>query len=262
VVFLVSVQCGGVTEDFEADCTITDNINKIVRRLRLSSSKPFGESLESNLFESQEVDKTINEYTESDLSEYSDESESMNQTVVKEKKRSTINKVMIGQGRNYTKKLILKMNESKYMDEKCAVRYEKLADNNDLDIQIQREDVPTLSNHSSALKNNSNKCERTQEPRIMTPENVTTRLDKNKAKQKTLLLPSCSYVDLTAVQASCGPGYKAMVDKLQQHLLHSIFFDSSSGHIIYAVHEDKRWQCCKTRKNLTKDVECTMGTKC
>ena len=50
VVFLVSVQCSGVTDDFEADCTITDNIKKIVRRLRLSSSKPFGDDLELNMF--------------------------------------------------------------------------------------------------------------------------------------------------------------------------------------------------------------------
>merc|ERR1711892_113356 len=43
VVFLVSVQCSGVTEDWQADCTITDNIKNIVRRLRLTSSKPFVE---------------------------------------------------------------------------------------------------------------------------------------------------------------------------------------------------------------------------
>ena len=70
VVFLVSVQCSGVTEDFEADCTITDNIKKIVRRLRLSSSKPFGDDLDVNLFGTEE-DKDINDAdTDSKNNEY------------------------------------------------------------------------------------------------------------------------------------------------------------------------------------------------
>jgi len=269
VVFLVSVQCGGVTEDFEADCTITDNINKIVRRLRLSSSKPLGESLESKLFESQEVDETITDHRELDSLEHVDESDPMNQTVMKEKKRARVEKVMISQGRNYTKKIILKRNKSVDMDDKCPISYENLADNTNLDLQRQREDVPTHSNYSSTMKNISYKCEGAEESGTsqiqkedMIPKNVSTELNTNKTKQNTLLLESCTYVDLTAVQATCGPGYKAMVDKLQQHLHHSIFFDSSSGHIIYAVHEDKRWQCCKTRKNLTKDVQCSMGTRC
>ena len=60
VVFLVSVQCSGVAEDFEADCTITDNIKKIVRRLKLSSSKPFEEALEVNLFGTEE-DRDLND---------------------------------------------------------------------------------------------------------------------------------------------------------------------------------------------------------
>jgi len=269
VVFLVSVQCGGVTEDFEADCTITDNINKIVRRLRLSSSKPLGESLENNLFESQEVDKTINDRPDLNSLEHVDESDPMNKTVMKEKKRAIVEKVMISQGRNYTKKLILKRNKSEDMDDKCPISYENLADNNNLDLKRQKEYAPTHSNYSSTMKNNSYKCEDAKESGTsqiqkeeMIQKNVTIQLNTNRTKPNTLLLQSCTYVDLTAVQTTCGPGYKAMVDKLQPHLHHSIFFDSSSGHIIYAVHEDKRWQCCKTRKNLTKDVQCTMGTRC
>ena len=66
VVFLLSVQCGGVTEDFEADCTITDNIKKIVRRLRLSSSKPFGDDLELNLFETEEDNDLNDRHSDTD----------------------------------------------------------------------------------------------------------------------------------------------------------------------------------------------------
>merc|ERR1712083_1270921 len=267
VVFLVSVQCGGVTEDFEADCTITDNINKIVRRLRLSSSKPL-ESLESTLFESQEVEQTINDQPKLDSLEHVDESDRMSH-VMEEKKREKVEKVMISKGRKKSKKLILKRNKSEDMDGKCPISYEYLADKSDLDLTRQRGGVPAHSNYSSIMKNISYRCVGAEESGAskiqkeeMIPKNITTQLNTNKTKQNTLLLPSCTYVDLTAVQDACGPGYKAMVDKLQQHLHHSIFFDSSSGHIIYAVHEDTRWQCCKTRKNLTKDVQCTMGTRC
>ena len=58
--FIVSVRCSGIIEDFEADCTITDKIKKIVRRRRLSSSKPFGDDLEVNLFGTEE-DRDLND---------------------------------------------------------------------------------------------------------------------------------------------------------------------------------------------------------
>merc|ERR1712243_234059 len=118
VVFLVSVQCGGVTEDFEADCTITDNINKIVRRLRLSSPKPFGEALESNLFPSESTDKTSEIYAKKHV-----EKEAINHTVVNDNKILVVDKVFL-------KRKVLKdrrkRNESDDNDDKCPVSYENM----------------------------------------------------------------------------------------------------------------------------------------
>ena len=64
--------------------------------------------------------------------------------------------------------------------------------------------------------------------------------DKNQTKASALQLSSCSYIDLTAIQSLCGPGYKALVEKLEHDLHHSIFFDNISGNIIYAVHREDR----------------------
>ena len=64
VVFLVSVQCSGVTEDFEADCTITDNIKNIVRRLRLTSSKPF---VEDEVFGAVKKEEIMHKHPETKL---------------------------------------------------------------------------------------------------------------------------------------------------------------------------------------------------
>merc|ERR1712243_38802 len=136
VVFLVSVQCGGVTEDFEADCTITDNINKIVRRLRLSSSKPFGEALESNLFPSESTDNTREIYAEKHV-----EKEANNHTVVNDNKILVVDKVFL-------KRKVLKDRKKRYEsddnddhdenddhddnddhndnDDKCPVSYENM----------------------------------------------------------------------------------------------------------------------------------------
>ena len=63
----------------------------------------------------------------------------------------------------------------------------------------------------------------------------------NGTQPATLLLPSCSYIDLSVVQAMCGPGYKALIEKLETDLLHSIFTDNTSGNIIYAVHRQERY---------------------
>ena len=63
----------------------------------------------------------------------------------------------------------------------------------------------------------------------------------NRTQPTTLLLPSCTYIDLTAVQAMCGPGYKAEIEKQETDLLLSIFFDNTSGNIVYAVHRQERY---------------------
>merc|ERR1711892_487141 len=130
-------------------------------------------------------------------------------------------------------------------------------------------EVSTCSNCSQLLRKSPVKYEenlkslKVQE-REMQPEKEAYYYEPslNQTQAATLLLPSCSYIDLTTVQSLCGPGYRAKIDKQDQQLLHSIFFDSSSGHVIYAVHREQRWQCCKTRKNLTKEVQCTLGTRC
>merc|ERR1711874_55463 len=244
VVFLVSVQCGGVTEDFEADCTITDNINKIVRRLRLSSSKPVAESLETKLFESVTDERGKKNISELNLPEYFEEGKptdnSEDKTEVTVSKNDTNDK------------------KTENLDGKCPTNYENL------DAKIKSNEVLSHSNYSSALKNNFQKCEisKIQEKELDPVAVKDSELMRNHSKPSTLLLPSCSYVDLTVVQESCGPGYKAMMEKLQPDLLHTIFFDSNSGHVIYAVHQEQRWQCCSTRRNLTEDVQCKMGTRC
>merc|ERR1719153_128626 len=55
-----------------------------------------------------------------------------------------------------------------------------------------------------------------------------SRTHLNQTKPSPLLLGSCSYIDLTIAQSMCGPGYKAMVEKLDLSLHHSIFFDNIS----------------------------------
>merc|ERR1711910_128006 len=80
-----------------------------------------------------------------------------------------------------------------------------------------------------------------------------SRTHLNQTKPSPLLLGSCSYIDLTIAQSMCGPGYKAMVEKLGLSLHHNIFF---------AVHRGDRWQCCRSSKNMTLAVPCAMGARC
>ena len=62
LVYIVAVQCGGVTDHFDMGSTVTDGINSIVRRLRQSSSEPLGTELEINVFSSH-ADEGINNST-------------------------------------------------------------------------------------------------------------------------------------------------------------------------------------------------------
>ena len=113
---------------------------------------------------------------------------------------------------------------------------------------------------SESTRNNSRRCKQKQELSnisedkcmyVYSDQNVkqSTMKDNetdlksvsNQTLPPTLLLPSCTYIDLTAVQAMCGPGYKALIEKQETDLLHSIFFDNTSGNIIYAVHRQERY---------------------
>ena len=107
--------------------------------------------------------------------------------------------------------------------------------------------VSTCSDYSQSLPNSSVKYEESLnslqvQERDMKPENVAyySQPSLNQTQTPTLLLPSCSYIDLNIVQSLCGPGYRAKIGKQDQQLLLSIFFDSSSSHVIYAVHKDQR----------------------
>merc|ERR1712080_746664 len=86
--------------------------------------------------------------------------------------------------------------------------------------------------------------------------------NNNKTLQSPLLLNSCEYIDLTALQTICGPGFAADFTRASQDLQQTIFFDVGSGHTILGVHSEPRWQCCKGREDRTDGVGCRMGASC
>jgi len=270
LVYIVAVQCGGVTDHFDMGSTVTDGINSIVRRLRQTSSEPWGEDLEINVFSSH-ADERINNtiqanYIQAGMHEMKHEKWE-NKALRNNKLRSILANSMEDKsetrenqseknvdtfsGPDHTNGDSLKFSERKVLN---------VMDNNV---------VSTCSKPSQLLQNSSVKYEETLKSLKLQenekqPENVAyySQPSLNQTQSPSLLLPSCSYIDLTTVQSLCGPGYRAKIDKQDQQLLHSIFFDSSSGHVIYAVHREQGWQCCKTRKNLTNEVSCTLGTRC
>jgi len=267
LVYIVAVQCGGVTDHFDMGSSVTDGINSIVRRLRLSSSKPGGEDLVINVFLSHS-DEVINNTTPENYIQASMHDMKHEKNVLRNSKLRSF----LANGKE--DKSVTRENQAETsVDTSSGPPYpnfdsSKLADRKVL-TGMDDTEISAYSNYSQSLQNSSVKYEETlkslkvQETE-MQPKKVAhySQPNLNQTKTPALLLPSCSYIDLTIVQSLCGPGYRAKIGKQDQQLLHSIFFDSSSGHVIYAVHKEERWQCCKTRKNLTKEVPCTLGTRC
>ena len=109
----------------------------------------------------------------------------------------------------------------------------------------RREEINSSLPESSAAESNGDslKCRKnmyTQTGSISQPGKNSKNNTQTSAQSSPLLLPSCSYIDLTVLQAKCGPGFKANFDKSNGNLHHSVFFDKASNNIIYAVHQEKR----------------------
>jgi len=314
LVFLVSVQGSGVTEDFEADCTITDNIKKIVRRLRLSSSKPFRQDMEVNLFGSEGGEDVKSGLKITKLKSEKQVKIERNKITHQVKRKASTKVTNLPKGEHKLSNessLALKQIKKQDKDSK-HLKVEKpsnVSSNKKSRIELQeRKSIPALvdikiptklePDSRPYLKINStgnqlevsnlitgnvveNKCiimyseKETEEYKDKLKQNykllsksktlamsVVIPLKNNKTNPSPLKLGSCTYIDLTVVQSKCGPGYKAMVEKQDPGHHHSIFFDNTSGNIIYAVHRENRWQCCKSSRNLTLDVRCTLGARC
>merc|ERR1711892_458977 len=253
------------TDHFDMGSTVTDGINSIVRRLRQTSSEPLGTELEINVCSSP-ADEGINNTA---LENYIQASMHAMKQKKYENQALRNNKIrsILANGTGDTS--VTRENQSeKNVDTFSGPAHTNFAQRKVLTL-MNINGVSTSSDNSQSLKNSSVKYEETLKSvkvkeREMHPENVIdySQPGVNQTQPPTLLLKSCSYIDLTIVQSVCGPGYRAKIDKQDQQLLHSIFFDSSSEHVIYAVHREQRWQCCKTRKNLTSEVSCTLGTRC
>ena len=248
LVYIVAVQCGRVTDHFEVDSTVTDGINSIVRMLRQTSSKPLGKELEINVFSSHANDGIRNttpaNYIQAGI--HTMKYKKLEKKALRNKKIRSI--LATGTG----DKGVTRENQSEKNAGRVSVPAHtnfdssKFGERKALTVMDDNA-VSTCSDYSQSLQNSSVKYEETLkslkvQENEKQPENVAyySKPSLTKTQPPSLLLPSCSYIDLTIVQSLCGPGYRANIGKQDQQLLHSIFFDSSSSHVIYAVHKDQR----------------------
>ena len=272
VVFLVSVQCSGVTEDFEADCTITDNIKNIVRRLRLTSSKPFVEDEVFGAVKNEEIKQKHPEKEKPKSSKPSKHinSKNLNAKQNKSKRRhfeqnlqdnkndsslKVANKITQGLKSSNTTNASEQLEKPSTFDQREYLSHCK-------EITSKNTTVSECIEKPQPGMNMEKKC-MNMYPETRTEENAASfKAVNDQTKPSPLVLGSCSYIDLTVAQAMCGPGYKANIEELEEDLHHSIFFDNSSGNIVYGVHREDRWQCCRGTRNMTGGVTCVQGTRC
>merc|ERR1712066_750787 len=234
---------------FEADCTIIDTVKKLSSRLWLSSESLNDDQLEVALAKARKKNKKLKSakrarerkrlVNASHFSFLGNETVKEGETSVIRKEQdlqqyesSSLNETTKN---NNTSVPILQDLESEDKDQRTSEEEELAVANETLE-NPNVSSVVINSSFSSSSNNNNNKS--------------------------PLLLNSCEYIDLTALQTICGPGFAADFRRASQDLQQTIFFDVGSGHTILGVHSEPRWQCCKGREDRTDSVGCRMGASC
>merc|ERR1712066_179385 len=233
---------------FEADCTIFDTVKKLSSRLWLSSESLNDDQLEVALAKARKKNKKLKRAKRvrerKRLVNDSHFSFSGNETV-KEDETNAIHKEQD-----------LQRDESSPLNETTK--------NNDTsvpilqDLESEDKDQRTSEEEELAVAN-----ETLENPNVSSVViNSSFSSSSNNNNKSPLLLNSCEYIDLTALQTICGPGFAADFRRASQDLQQTIFFDVGSGHTILGVHSEPRWQCCKGREDRTDSVGCRMGASC
>jgi len=254
---------------FEADCTIIDTVKKLSSRLWLSSESLNDDQLEVALAKARKKNKKLKSakrarerkrlVNDSHFSFPGNETMKEDETSVIHKEQdlqqdesSSLNETTKN---NDTSVPILQDLESEDIDQRTSEEEELAVANETLE-NLNVSSVVINSSFSSSSNNNNNNNNNKNN------NNNDNNNNNNKTQQSPLLINSCEYIDLTALQTICGPGFAADFRRASQDLQQTIFFDVGSGHTILGVHSEPRWQCCKRREDRTDGVGCRMGASC
>ena len=214
---------------FEADCTIIDTVKKLSSRLWLSSESLNDDQLEVALAKARKKNKKLKRAKRARerkrLVNDSHFSFPGNETM-KEDKTSAINKEQD-----------LQRDESSSFNETTK--------NNDTSVPIlqdlESEDIDQRTSEEEELAVANETLENLNVSSVVINSSFSSSSNNNNNNKSPLLLDSCEYIDLTALQSICGPGFAADFRRASQDLQQTIFFDVGSGHTILGVHSEPRY---------------------
>ena len=220
---------------FEADCTIIDTVKKLSSRLWLSSESLNDDQLEVALAKKAKALAKARKKNKK----------------LKSAKRARERKRLVNASH-----FSFPGNETVKEDETSAIHKEQdlqrdessplneTTKNNDTsvpilqDLEYDDKDQRTSEEEELAVANAT--LENPNVSSVVINSSFSSSNNNNKTLQSPLLLNSCEYIDLTALQTICGPGFAADFRQASQDLQQTIFFDVGSGHTILGVHSEPR----------------------
>ena len=221
---------------FEADCTIIDTVKKLSSRLWLSSESLNDDQLEVALAKKAKA-----------LAKARKKNKKLKRAKRARERKRLVNDSHFSFPGNETVKegetSVIHKDQDLQQDE--ASSFNETTKNNDTSVPIlqdlESEDKDQRTSEEEELAVANETLENPNVSSVVINSSFSSSNNNNKTQQSPLLLNSCEYIDLTALQTICGPGFAADFRRASQDLQQTIFFDVGSGHTILGVHSEPRY---------------------
>ena len=221
---------------FEADCTIIDTVKKLSSRLWLSSESLNDDQLEVALAKKAKA-----------LAKARKKNKKLKRAKRAKERKRLVNALHFSfPGKETVKEgetSVIHKDQDLQQDE--ASSFNETTKNNDTSVPIlqdlESEDKDQRSSEEEELAVAKETLENPNVSSVVINSSFSSSNNNNKTLQSPLLLDSCEYIDLTALQTICGPGFAADFRRASQDLQQTIFFDVGSGHTILGVHSEPRY---------------------